>query len=407
MALISQLSVNLNANTRGLEKGFKKAKRKVNDFTKSIFNIKTAVAGALGIGGIGAMVGNLVAVNSEMQRLKSGLKTVTGSAENASAAFDKIKKFSVETPFELNEITDAFIRLKAYGLDPSERALKSYGNVASAMGKSLNQVIEAVADATTGEFERLKEFGIRAAKIKNTDLVKLTFQGVTDTIKLNSEAITGYLQAIGENQFAGAMEDQMRNLGPAFSNLRTAVQDLKIAIGEGGLNDAISAVVNATTDWVNTLDRSQIAEWTQGVISGFAGFLDMASSVYDYISGNKFLQWGGLIGFALFGKLGIGAVALIDKVNTMMAQDVAGIWEKLNPGIAGGQNLMPAGHRFRENYQLGDLNYQGGQEQRQNREMLAEKYGSKIFDETRGQTNVLNDIADLLRGSQATPATAG
>ena len=30
------------------------------------------------------------------------------------------------------------------------------------MGKSLNQMIEAVADATTGEFERLKEFGIKA-----------------------------------------------------------------------------------------------------------------------------------------------------------------------------------------------------------------------------------------------------
>ena len=32
------------------------------------------------------------------------------------------------------------------------------------MGKDLSQMIEAVADATTGEFERLKEFGIKAGK---------------------------------------------------------------------------------------------------------------------------------------------------------------------------------------------------------------------------------------------------
>ena len=30
------------------------------------------------------------------------------------------------------------------------------------MGKDITQMIEAVADAATGEFERLKEFGIKA-----------------------------------------------------------------------------------------------------------------------------------------------------------------------------------------------------------------------------------------------------
>jgi hypothetical protein len=32
------------------------------------------------------------------------------------------------------------------------------------MGKDMMQMIEAVADASTGEFERLKEFGIKASK---------------------------------------------------------------------------------------------------------------------------------------------------------------------------------------------------------------------------------------------------
>lgn len=404
MALISQLSVNLNANTKGLEKGFKRAQRKVKNFTGSILNIKTAVAGALGIGGLGAMVGNLVAVNSEMQRLKSALKTVTGSADNANTAFDKITMFSKTTPFELNEVTDAFIKLKNYGLDPGERALVAYGNIASSMGKSLNQVIEAVADATTGEMERLKEFGIRGAAIKQSTDKLLTFRGETTRVALKD--IQQYLIDIAESNFGGAMSDQMKNLGPTFSNLRTAVQDLKVAIGEGGLNSAITAVVTNLTAWIEQLDKTKIQDWTRGVISGFADFLNLGARIYDYIAGNEFLQYGGIIGFALFGKLGVGVVALIDKVNSMMAADLAKNWGFLNPSNITGRE----GSGFATGnpaYKLGDFNSGYTTETMRNREMMAEKYGSKIYDESNKQTNVLNDIADILRQSQKTPATAG
>ena len=45
----------------------------------------------------------------------------------------------------------------------SSSSLKSLGDAASAMNKPLIQAVEAMADAMTGENERLKEFGIRAS----------------------------------------------------------------------------------------------------------------------------------------------------------------------------------------------------------------------------------------------------
>jgi uncharacterized membrane protein YqgA involved in biofilm formation len=56
----------------------------------------------------------------------------------------KHKNYSVVLQF-----INAFIKLKALGLQPSKEALTSYGNTATAMGKSLDQMIEAVADAST------------------------------------------------------------------------------------------------------------------------------------------------------------------------------------------------------------------------------------------------------------------
>src|SRR3546814_15278397 len=134
---------------------------------------------------------------------------LTGSTEAATAAFNQIKRFAASTPFDLKQVTTAFVKLKALGLDPSEAALESYGNTASAMGKSLNDFIEAVADASTGEFERLKEFGIKAKS--EGDKVTFTFRGVATTVRRNAEDIEQYIQRIGNVPFAGALWDQPKN----------------------------------------------------------------------------------------------------------------------------------------------------------------------------------------------------
>lgn len=124
---------------------------------------------------------------TKFEKLEASLRTITGSADNASTAFGFIQDFAATTPFQLEEVTEAFIKLKALGLTPSKEALISYGNTATAMGKSLNQMIEAVADATTGEFERLKEFGIKAKT--EGDNVTFTFQGVSTTVGKNAAEI--------------------------------------------------------------------------------------------------------------------------------------------------------------------------------------------------------------------------
>ena len=115
-----------------------------------------AFAGGLSVA---AFTAKIVEVQREFDVLNSSLITVTGSSQAAAREMEWIKKFAKETPFGLAQATQAFVKMKSLGLDPSREALTSYGNTASAMGKDLNQMIEAVADASTGQFERLREFG--------------------------------------------------------------------------------------------------------------------------------------------------------------------------------------------------------------------------------------------------------
>lgn len=190
-----------------------------------------------------AFVGRqIVDTITKFEKLEASLRTVTGSAEKAGVAFSFIQDFAATTPFQLEEVTDAFIKLKALGLTPSKEALTSYGNTASAMGKSLNQMIEAVADAATGEFERLKEFGIKAKS--QGDQVTFTFQGVSTTVGKNSREIETYLRSIGDVQFAGAMEEQADTLNVSLSNMGDAFSKLVKAIGDAGLTDLLQMIAD-------------------------------------------------------------------------------------------------------------------------------------------------------------------
>lgn len=187
-----------------------------------------------------------ISVQRQFDVLNAGLITATGSAENAEVAFGALSDFAKTTPYDLAQVTGSFTKLVNMGLEPSERALRSYGNTASAMGKDMNELIEAVADAATGEFERLKEFGIKAKS--EGDKVSLTFRGTTTTIGKNAKEIEGYLIKLGENEFAGAMERRMDSLDGKLSNVADEFDAMFRNIMSSDIGAGIEGMVDLAID---------------------------------------------------------------------------------------------------------------------------------------------------------------
>lgn len=218
---------------------------------------QAAVKAGAAIGGLETarrVFESLVASQRNFDKLNSGLITMTGSAENAAKAFQVLQQFAKETPYGLNQAVEGFTKLVALGLEPSKEALISYGNTAAAMGKDLNQMIEAVADAATGEFERLKEFGIKASQ--QGDSVSFTFRGVTTTVKKNSEEIQKYLLNIGNTDFAGAMDVRAKTLDGVLSSLADTFDGLVLNIAQSGFGDAVAEQASAAEDAIQALSDS-------------------------------------------------------------------------------------------------------------------------------------------------------
>lgn len=234
----------------------------------------------------GAALNKTFRTTVDLQNFQARLKTATGSVEAAAVAFESLEEFASTTPFQLEQSLDAFIKLTNLGLNPSEKALASYGNTASAMGKDLNQLIEAVADATTGEFERLKEFGIKAKS--EGDRVSFTFRGITKTIGKNAAEIEKYLQDLGENEFAGAMADQMDTLGGKVSNLEDKWNQLFRTISEAGVGDVLEDSVQVGIDLIEELivllESGQLEASIQSWTAAFEDWAEDFDSTIEFVS---------------------------------------------------------------------------------------------------------------------------
>lgn len=247
--------------------------------------IKNAVGGLLGLGAAVEGLKKLVEVNREFGILKAGLETATGSAENAQVAFEALQNFAQTTPYDLAQATKAFTQLVNLGLTPSEQALKSYGDTSAALGKDLSQMVEAVADAATGEFERLKEFGIKASA--QGDKVSFTFKGVKETVGNNAADIENYLIKLGEVNFNGAMEKRMQSLDGAISNLGDAFNQLFYNIGQSGatdiLSDSFRAMGDALTEVNNMLASGEMQGYIESIAIAFEGWTEAAKDAADVV----------------------------------------------------------------------------------------------------------------------------
>ncbi|QFU23725.1 hypothetical protein FM038_017140 [Shewanella eurypsychrophilus] len=288
-----------------------KSKTSVRSFAKSFGGFAVASVAAATIAAFAAAAGGAI---DTMQGMEAQLKTITGSWEGANVELERLIGFAKQTPYDLNQSVEAFAKLTHLGLDPSERAMKSYGNTASAMNKDLMQMIEAVADASVGEFERLKEFGIKASS--QGDMVRMTFQGNTTEIKKDAKSIQEYLLALGENQFAGAMADQMQRLGARYSNFKMEVLQLTDAVGDRGLTAAMSGALDTASLLVGSIRElvisgeplDELTIWAEQFNSTFnllLGDFDIGRESVDSFASESIGSLGKLVDFWWSGMEGL------------------------------------------------------------------------------------------------------
>lgn len=261
-----RLTAQIKDNTEKLKRNdaqIGRFQRNVGNYSKALKGFAMNVAGALGltagIAGITALGKKIIGVRSEFEKFEAVLSTALGSNSEAVQTMELIKQFAAETPFSVQELTAAFVKLVNQGFKPSKDELKLLGDLAASTGKTFDQLTEAIIDAQVGEFERLKEFGIRAQK--QGDQVTFTFKGVKEQVDFTTESIQAYILSLGALEgVSGSMIGISETLGGKISNLGDAWDNLLNAMGEqtsGVFKNAIEGLSNTISTMTAMLSAAQ------------------------------------------------------------------------------------------------------------------------------------------------------
>jgi hypothetical protein len=177
-------------------------------------------------------------------------KLITENTIYTQNEFKKLIEISVKTPYNLENVIDAYTQLKALGIDNIE-LLKKIIDTATSFGiEEVKSIADDIARAIQGDttaFKNLRHsIGLTNITIKELGgkidssgrLINRTFSDV----KANAEAMLKYL-----DKFSGSAEKTMGSITQAMTNLKDAINTLFF----GGLK-SLSGLI----DFVNNLSTA-------------------------------------------------------------------------------------------------------------------------------------------------------
>jgi len=251
----------------------------VKDLFNSLGPVGGMIASVFAIGTLVNFATSVFNVTAEFQKFEAVLTNTLGSAELAKMAMAEIQDIAASTPFSVAELTESYVKLTNSGLQPTREEIIKLGDLAASQGKDFAQLTEAIIDATAGEFERMKEFGVKASK--NGDLVKLTFKGQTTEIANTSEAIKNYITGLGSMEgVAGGMASVSKTLGGQMSNLGDTFDSLFNTIGKG-TGGIMGTSISLLSDYVG---------WVRDALKSTQQLQDEAVGAFTTEWGNSFAK---------------------------------------------------------------------------------------------------------------------
>ena len=273
MATIGELVVKIGADGSNLRKGLSDAGKSVDAFGRKMQSLKTV--GQMTIKAKDATVGVLSGIKRQLFNLRN-LAVITLSVVGArelgkvtvGAAMDFQKqqismehwlkgnkkaveevmtwldKFAAATPFEMTDLFPAMTRgigISDGNIANAQRLLKISTDMAALTpGKTVQDAMEALADAKMGEFERLKEFNMKySAKQMET-------QG----------GFEGLMKA-AEKTFSGGADRLGQSASGLLSTITDTMNTLFRKTGDGVLTSLMPRL-QKITNWFN--DNPKVVE---------------------------------------------------------------------------------------------------------------------------------------------------
>jgi len=261
-SILAKMAVQITANAAQFNTTLAQTNKRLDSFSHSVSSLgKTLIAG-FGIYEIGR---GIIDVTSQFQKFEAVLTNTLGDSSRAQKALRDIEAFAQNTPFQVDEVTAAYVRWANQGLDPTISRMGKLGDIASSLGAGFEQTAEAFKDLMVGQTKRIEEIGISAQQ--SNGKIQLSFKGVNIEIEKNAEGVQKALDVYSQlNGVLGTSDAVSKTLGGRISNLKDSWDQLLKTIGEGN-SGILYDTVNIMTRLVQGLNFAglQVRLFTKGV----------------------------------------------------------------------------------------------------------------------------------------------
>jgi tape measure domain-containing protein len=236
---------------------------------------------------------SVIETGGKFESLNVSLQTLMGSMEGAQQASDWIVKFAKDTPVSLDGVSQAFIRLKAYGLDPMDGTLQSLVDQNAKMSgtqEDLMGMIMGVGQAWTKqklqaeEANQLIERGVPVWEILSKVMGKSTAEvmALSKAGAIGQREIRLLIEEIGKSS-AGAAKAQMSTWGGLISTLSDNWTQFLNTIAKSGsldwFKDKVKEINQAFTDMAKSGELQAKAHELSQAIKGVAIAADAGASL--------------------------------------------------------------------------------------------------------------------------------
>lgn len=286
-----------------------------------------AVAGAMvaGVAASAAAAANaLIEPGRQFERYNVQLAALEGSADKGKAALGWITDFATRTPLELDQVVESYVRLKSFGLDPTQGALQGLVDTMAANGKGaehLDGLVIALGQAwTKGKLQGEEAMQLMERGVPVWDLLAeatgknaAQLQEMASKGKLGRDAIQKLID-IMSRKYAGASDAMSKTFDGIMSNLSDAWLQFELAVNNAGLFDFMKG-------------KAQELLTTVKAMAADGSLATLAKTVSDTIVNVLTATW----------QVGQGIAGVMMTIGQGLAfvADAIGGWERLGAVIAG------------------------------------------------------------------------
>ncbi|MDD4864534.1 MAG: tape measure protein [Alishewanella agri] len=306
---------NLTTEKRRVQNEFKRAStdvKKLGDdylrangqqrtFSQGAANVTSrlvALAGTyLGINRLWQTLTSIFTTGSQFEKLGVQFNALMGSVAGGEQATAWVKNFTKDTPLQLEEVSKAFVRLKAFGLDPMDGTLQGIVDQAFKLGGGFQEV-EGISLALGQAWAKQKLQGEEILQLiergvpvwdllqevtgKNTqELQKLSEQG-----KLGRDVIKQLMEEIAR-QSKGAAAANMSLLSGLVSNAKDNIAQFYDLVSSSGAMDWLKEqIAGLNAEFAEMAADGRLQEWAQRfsdtIVSAGTLIRDTGAALYEF-----------------------------------------------------------------------------------------------------------------------------